>query len=764
MPSAVDVITYVGVPLTVAGVLPLLWNMAKALWIRSKLSNSIPWQFRSYFHLIADPAAGTVTVVARTPALQLPGLWQSYEETLSPPKSPPWSWRIELASIGFLFGKAVEILPRTEANVNDAPPTDLLHRRWMDAVREGEFVVEPATSKRSLLSRRSDGEEQPAGDIDIVIDLALESSAINERPRLKRAATSRWRRSKRPPEDKRFTVDIDFAIRDQVIPLQMTWQQFIWFALGSGGSPHDPNLLEDHGECRNLEQRGSKRLLTITTNADRKYVQLASSPRSTRSELKYDRFAIGRALAWDHVMVLPEAVAQPSRKTNVSSLYCYSVGQTHGSSLYDCNIDIPSSNNAASAWIDPSSDWTTCLSMPTESGVATSSVQPLRAALQWWFYDQSFLAQPQVQIPVTDRLQLARQRTLCYLKQLDDRGFLESRVSALYVTTQLATKSESVPASRIDEKQLPPDDLESSSSAKTDGKDDATQTNTVGSQIDNGRAVRASTGAETVDWKAAHAISQPLPAPNAVDSGRGAATVDKSIGLVMGRIRAAFQASQHMDKSCELRGIFETLQRQLDPVFKKFSGVAAKARFMTTMSGDYAYGQLMETISNCERLLADSRNTTLLPRAIDGRLRTPDSRLGLRGALPVHTSVDDLYNQLERSCAPASAQLALSLEDDDADHTLLARILLCLSDWEKCPHQAWHIRKEVVEIIDEIIKGLNPFHQNPQFHKKELAQECKRMTELLRTGIKLAEEGIFSAPDSGLREVLMAYEGNVYML
>lgn len=74
-------ITYVGVPLTVAGVLPLLWNMFKALWIRYQLSNSIPLDYQRFFSLIADPAAGKVTVVGRTPRLAQPGLWMaSYRE------------------------------------------------------------------------------------------------------------------------------------------------------------------------------------------------------------------------------------------------------------------------------------------------------------------------------------------------------------------------------------------------------------------------------------------------------------------------------------------------------------------------------------------------------------------------------------------------------------------------------------------------------------------------------------------------------------
>lgn len=101
-----DQITYIGVPLTVAGVIPLLWNMGKALWIRRKLLKSISPELRDYYSLIADPAAGTVTVVARTPRLALPGLWTHVPDAAVPAKSSQQSsssWKVLWELLRSLF-------------------------------------------------------------------------------------------------------------------------------------------------------------------------------------------------------------------------------------------------------------------------------------------------------------------------------------------------------------------------------------------------------------------------------------------------------------------------------------------------------------------------------------------------------------------------------------------------------------------------------------------------------------------------------------
>ncbi|CZR66987.1 uncharacterized protein PAC_16886 [Phialocephala subalpina] len=60
--SATDVITYIGVPLAVLGVLPILWNVIRSFWIRHYLVSLIPTKARKNVSLTLDPASGVVIV------------------------------------------------------------------------------------------------------------------------------------------------------------------------------------------------------------------------------------------------------------------------------------------------------------------------------------------------------------------------------------------------------------------------------------------------------------------------------------------------------------------------------------------------------------------------------------------------------------------------------------------------------------------------------------------------------------------------------
>lgn len=53
-------ITYIGVPLTVLGVLPILWNTIRSLIIRRRLKRAIPSEARKYVSWTIDPVTGVV--------------------------------------------------------------------------------------------------------------------------------------------------------------------------------------------------------------------------------------------------------------------------------------------------------------------------------------------------------------------------------------------------------------------------------------------------------------------------------------------------------------------------------------------------------------------------------------------------------------------------------------------------------------------------------------------------------------------------------
>lgn len=61
--SATDAITYIGVPLAVLGVLPILWNVVRSFWIRRYLASQIPAKARKNVSLTIDPASGVVIVI-----------------------------------------------------------------------------------------------------------------------------------------------------------------------------------------------------------------------------------------------------------------------------------------------------------------------------------------------------------------------------------------------------------------------------------------------------------------------------------------------------------------------------------------------------------------------------------------------------------------------------------------------------------------------------------------------------------------------------
>ena len=74
---SVTEITYIGIPLAVLGVMPLLWNMVKSFIILFRLLSSLSIQERKDYSLIMDPAAGSVSVGVDTPKLHFEILWRS---------------------------------------------------------------------------------------------------------------------------------------------------------------------------------------------------------------------------------------------------------------------------------------------------------------------------------------------------------------------------------------------------------------------------------------------------------------------------------------------------------------------------------------------------------------------------------------------------------------------------------------------------------------------------------------------------------------
>ena len=193
--------------MAVAGVLLLLWNMLVAIRIWTKLKRSIPPGLGQYYSLIPDPTAGKVTVVARTPILENPGLWSTKPLvacTTSPPSEKKGlysQFHNSILAMGMPLAAPSTAMMAHNATRNDVGPLSsplrigrqyLLRRAWMSLVDHWGLI---------LKEFHHDGNENDD-------DLSDE-------------------------EETRFMVASDMKANDRT-PLKMNWMQFVWLALALG--------------------------------------------------------------------------------------------------------------------------------------------------------------------------------------------------------------------------------------------------------------------------------------------------------------------------------------------------------------------------------------------------------------------------------------------------------------------------------------------------------------------------------------------------
>jgi len=158
-------------------VLPLLWNMVLAIRILLKLKNSLPLQYRKYYTLLPDPAAGKVTVVARTPSLELPGLWSTRKAEITDfgklllqrRKTTLPTVSNHLVSIPILLAAPKLVASKRTTSDGDDTPSfcsfkvarqRLLGRTWMTLADQCGFVLDsPQDDENTYGSKMERGEE-----------------------------------------------------------------------------------------------------------------------------------------------------------------------------------------------------------------------------------------------------------------------------------------------------------------------------------------------------------------------------------------------------------------------------------------------------------------------------------------------------------------------------------------------------------------------------------------------------------------------------
>ncbi|KAK8217875.1 hypothetical protein IWZ01DRAFT_523632 [Phyllosticta capitalensis] len=390
-------ITYIGIPLTVLGLMPIFWNIAKAFWIRFKLSRSIPWELRDYYNLITDPAAGTVTVVA--PKLWIvddfrnffefgkrshtssskcgrhrvfhrlieaftwrisTGLKAVIKPLRSSPKGEDRSPSLEAATEeGFEEDQIQDRIPALESYSKMSPPLDnriwahpssLLYRPWMTLAMSCNFEFQP----------------QKSGEFE--------------------------------NEETRFNVNIDWKIETPP-RLKIGWTEFVFLASGFGANffRFDPTKEEEENPLKSCLRDD---MFLFHASYGGWIFQTHSG--------HWHSFSIRTALAWYDLMLLE-----------------------HDDGTRTC-LSISTAEPATPGIFNPRAGCEN--ELPGIFSVFDSSLEeilePLSAAVTWMFYQNKCRELGDRFFPVNQQLQEARENVLWHFQTLKDEGRLEVEISA----------------------------------------------------------------------------------------------------------------------------------------------------------------------------------------------------------------------------------------------------------------------------------------------------------------------------------------------
>lgn len=398
-------ITYIGVPLTVLGVLPILFNIVKASVIRYRLSKSIPWEIRPFYSISADPANGNVMVYVPPLICAHVNLWpKDMEEDWPLSRSmrfKRWShkafhglildcrvWLIFKSMTGseiktwikiFMFGLCPCLLisstrrKRFFARLrggNRARDTRFWGIRETYALRSSRRNVSKDFSPTNLFSTdRSKYLYTPW------MMMALDCGLIIRHSHLEKGI------------DTRFTVSIDMAIEKRV-PLAMKWRDFVLFALAIG---IDPNTLDPRQENFLLSSYESNtKIFHGSKVGDDLFLDFLP---------KYkNNYSVQRVLAWFNIMSI-------ERDDKIS---CLPLG-------HETMVQLDGDTfNAYGHGFDPQ-----------------DCPDPFAAALSWFFYDER-VSEKHRPLPVSQRMLEMRDRSLIFLNALERQGILEQLVLSMF--------------------------------------------------------------------------------------------------------------------------------------------------------------------------------------------------------------------------------------------------------------------------------------------------------------------------------------------
>ncbi|KAK7529984.1 uncharacterized protein J3D65DRAFT_607654 [Phyllosticta citribraziliensis] len=392
MPNATDLITYIGVPLTVLGIFPILLNIAKAGWIWYRLSKSIPRELRPFYNLIADPANGNVTVVARTLICAHPGLWARKKTD-----EPSSLERVKAFKRWFRSAITAVFPGRTMSDE-------------IELLAEEGLVGESDTSSRTSLSSYASTETSLSGEHIVSIKprtIRLRSGKLLRPPWMEAASTLGFDLKRKPHthfDAMRFIVNSSLETKTPP-PLAMRWSDFVWFSLAVGIDAMELALISN-GRVRGFSFKDAQNetMMILSNEGHDWHVDMMPDYHYLCS--------IRRALAWFETMCFDLEEGQP---------YCRRLGNH---SVLSSEHFFGRFRHEPQTFEDQLSAAVTWISY---NGLYLKSLEAINISGR-----QSSENKSQEDLFVSQRLLETQERSLCFLQKLDNEGSLNGILQSLF--------------------------------------------------------------------------------------------------------------------------------------------------------------------------------------------------------------------------------------------------------------------------------------------------------------------------------------------
>ncbi|KAK8243449.1 hypothetical protein HDK90DRAFT_123545 [Phyllosticta capitalensis] len=402
MLSGPDLIAYIGVPLTLTGLVQI-FILGKALWIFCHLYLSVPKELRSFYSLYPDPSSGTVLVIVKTPVCTRPGLLEAMKIEKAPlsNRQSLQKWWLEtgenlkavcnglLQGSGFPNNNSTNIDPTAEEKAigmqdsfsgNPGPylmehllrpkrfkiePLDKLRRSWMDAAIHCGFTMS------------HDPKDHPKAQNKLSI---------------------------------RLRVDQTFDL-ERSTPMAMRWSDFVWFALALGVNVLEFPPIQTIEKVALSDVYTSREAMLVYNDGVNRHAELIPG--------RNYAYSIQRALAWFEVMCFRNTFGTVSLRR---------LGDPRVNLLRPDIFD--SFNPKAPDFDDPldaALTWTSYLK--TRQRSTEESAQHGQDSEPDLHQEQSNSLRD---FHVSQRLLEIREKSLCYLKRLDDGDLLEGILFSLF--------------------------------------------------------------------------------------------------------------------------------------------------------------------------------------------------------------------------------------------------------------------------------------------------------------------------------------------